>query len=409
MKKSFYFLFSLLALISCGDDGGDSVATSGSEFLNVTDLEIAGGNTTTTLVVQASDKCEWVVSSGDEWIRGINPTKGRGTQNVTITVSVNPSSSAERTAIITVKTTSGSITRNITITQSPNTESLELSMEAMNFTYSASSQSVSISSNTHWTVSGTADWLSINKKEGDNDGTLVVSVDENTTETERNAVLSFKGSGGLEKQLLVKQAGHPTDFTVSPTSIIAPALSSTIQFNIAGDARWSIQSNSQWAMPSASDMSGEGSKAISITLPDNTAEASRTAEVIVSSSSKSEKVLITQTAATKAVVSNFRIANITRTSADLSFSFTSMFPVTEYGVCYSSSANPTTSNEHVTEVTSGTQGSFITSLDGLTSGQTYHVRAYAKSVVGIAYSDDVTFTLAQGEKPNSGDNSQPGW
>lgn len=63
--------------------------------------------------------------------------------------------------------------------------------------------------------------------------------------------------------------------------------------------------------------------------------------------------------------------------------------ITERGVCWSTSANPTTSDSKATA--SGTTGSFTASITGLTNGTLYHVRAYAINANGTSYGDDVTF------------------
>ena len=64
--------------------------------------------------------------------------------------------------------------------------------------------------------------------------------------------------------------------------------------------------------------------------------------------------------------------------------------VTERGVCYSISANPTTSN---TKITSGSGlGEFTCNLSDLQDGMTYYARAYAINEKGIAYGDEVRFT-----------------
>ena len=64
--------------------------------------------------------------------------------------------------------------------------------------------------------------------------------------------------------------------------------------------------------------------------------------------------------------------------------------VTAKGICWSTSANPTTDNAHTTDAT-GT-GSFTSILTGLVAGQTYHVRAFATNSGGTAYGSDVSFT-----------------
>ena len=67
--------------------------------------------------------------------------------------------------------------------------------------------------------------------------------------------------------------------------------------------------------------------------------------------------------------------------------------VTERGVCWGLTANPTISGSH-TQAGSGT-GSFTSSLTGLTPGTTYHVRAYATNSSGTAYGSDISFTTTE--------------
>jgi hypothetical protein len=64
--------------------------------------------------------------------------------------------------------------------------------------------------------------------------------------------------------------------------------------------------------------------------------------------------------------------------------------VTDKGICWSTSANPTTGDTHVSGGI-GT-GLFSSSMSGLTKGFTYHVRAFATNSAGTAYGTDKTFT-----------------
>ena len=64
--------------------------------------------------------------------------------------------------------------------------------------------------------------------------------------------------------------------------------------------------------------------------------------------------------------------------------------VTARGVCWSTSANPTTADSHTTDGT-GT-GTFTSPITGLHENATYHVRAYATNAAGTSYGADETFT-----------------
>jgi hypothetical protein len=90
---------------------------------------------------------------------------------------------------------------------------------------------------------------------------------------------------------------------------------------------------------------------------------------------------------TTASISNIGLATAT---AGGNVTATGGSSVTARGVCWSLSANPTISGSHTTDG-SGT-GVFTSSITGLASSTTYHVRAYATNSVGTGYGPDSTFT-----------------
>ena len=91
-------------------------------------------------------------------------------------------------------------------------------------------------------------------------------------------------------------------------------------------------------------------------------------------------------------VSSAALSGLGATSASSGGNVTSdgCSTVTARGVCWSTSANPTIADSHTTDGT-GT-GAFTSSLTGLTSTTTYHVRAYATNAVGTSYGPDVYAT-----------------
>jgi hypothetical protein len=64
--------------------------------------------------------------------------------------------------------------------------------------------------------------------------------------------------------------------------------------------------------------------------------------------------------------------------------------VSARGVCWSVGANPDLADNVVT--VAGTLGIYTATITGLTSGATYHVRAYATNEIGTSYSADLQFT-----------------
>lgn len=99
---------------------------------------------------------------------------------------------------------------------------------------------------------------------------------------------------------------------------------------------------------------------------------------------------------TAPVVTSVAATGITSTTATCGGNVTSDggAAITERGICYSTSANPTTADTKVTA--SGTTGAFTANLTNLTANTTYHFRAYAINSSGTSYGADLDFLTASG-------------
>jgi len=87
--------------------------------------------------------------------------------------------------------------------------------------------------------------------------------------------------------------------------------------------------------------------------------------------------------------------NITQNSASSGGEVTSDGGASVYsrGVCWDTVSNPVAGGNHTSDG-SGV-GAFTSSITGLSSGTTYHVRAYATNNIGTSYGSDVTFTTQE--------------
>ena len=105
-----------------------------------------------------------------------------------------------------------------------------------------------------------------------------------------------------------------------------------------------------------------------------------------------EEVSFMTKAKTIATVATTPATNVSYTSATVGGNVTDDggAGVTERGICYSTSANPTTANTKITS-DSGL-GEFMCNLTDLQDGTIYYVRAYAINEKGTAYGEEVSFT-----------------
>ncbi len=72
--------------------------------------------------------------------------------------------------------------------------------------------------------------------------------------------------------------------------------------------------------------------------------------------------------------------------------------VTQHGVAWGTSSDPTISGSHTSDGPVSATGAFTSSITGLTAGTLYHVRAYATNTGGTAYGSDVSFTTLSGSE-----------
>ena len=324
MNRIYLVIFSSILLFASScvkSEVDENMPKAGSDYLEVNEnIFIKGELTSTTLSIDASDNCNWTVSCSDALVSNISPSSGKGNGSVTITTTANPSALSSRSATISVKNSSGTIDRKITFTQAASDEYIELSESEteMEISSKGETRNVTISSNTHWTITGGADWITLNKTEGENNSDVSITIAESTSKEDREAVLTVTGKNGTTKTISIKQ------IRATFTTISVP-----------------------------------------------------------------------------------QISDVTQTSAIVSFTFDSNKDVTTYGLCYSTTDNPTIEDAtNISEKGSSRQGSPSISLTGLTVGTTYYVRAYVINGEEVKYSNSVSFTTAN-DWPGEDDNNLP--
>jgi PKD repeat protein len=104
-------------------------------------------------------------------------------------------------------------------------------------------------------------------------------------------------------------------------------------------------------------------------------------------------ITITQTSRLPEVNTN-SASSITETSAISGGNVTSDGGnvVTVKGVCWSTTQNPTTQDEHTSDGSG--EGNFTSNITGLIINTTYYVRAYATNSYGTAYGENISFTTS---------------
>lgn len=220
--KKFFTIFTILAAIiltsSCQKELPDAVknidVSQGEKTPNPTpttasELKVSepgqfgakGGEQTMTVTATAA----WTISksAGSDWLT-IKPESGNaGTSQVTLTAAEN-TTTGSRTSTITVK--SGELTKSISVSQSAANPEMSLGTSSLDFAAGSGSKMFRISSNTMWAVSSDKNWCCVSPTSGSNDGSVTISVEENTSTSERTATITVE-SATITRTLSVVQSG----------------------------------------------------------------------------------------------------------------------------------------------------------------------------------------------------------
>jgi uncharacterized protein (TIGR02145 family) len=159
---------------------------------------------------------------------------------------------------------------------------------------------------------------------------------------------------------------------------------------------WNTSENPTLANSKTSDGTGTGSFTSSLTqLIPNTKYYVKAYATNSAGTGYGSQVSFTSNPILLATLTTTAVTSITSTTAVSGGNITADGggSVTARGVCWGTTANPTTSNNKTTDG-SGT-GSFTSNITGLIANTTYYVRAYATNSVGAAYGNEISFTSQQ--------------
>lgn len=189
------------------------------------------------------------------------------------------------------------------------------------------SKTITINSNTDWTVSSSKDWCEIDRTFGSNSGSITVHVKSNDTSNPRSALITITAtSSGKYVEIQVSQDGKKVDtvigrddydddknldgggtttytLNISQTAISTSAAGETKNVNVTSNDSWTVSSNQSWC--SVSPTSGSNSGTIKVTTSKNTSSSSRSATITVKgANSGSKTITVSQDAYTLSVSSS---------------------------------------------------------------------------------------------------------
>ena len=187
---------------------------------------------------------------------------GDGNANVTVWVDENLMLQSDK-AVLTfyAGTTSATTTVNRAgvmplITISPTNE--------QNLTSDGGNVRVIITSNTDWTVTSDKDWAVPNKKSGNGNNDVEVSVAKNETLVADRAVITFTAAG-VSCALNISRAAAVAYMTISAESEIdVTAEGRTFDITVTSNAEWTVEANEKWITTNVNQGNGNGTVSVMV-------------------------------------------------------------------------------------------------------------------------------------------------
>src|SRR4030043_502778 len=175
------------------------------------------------------------------------------------------------------------------------TKTLSVAPGNQNAGPAAGSTSFTITSNTTWTVTDDAAWLTITTSGGSNNGTITAVYDANTSTSSRVATVTVSGSGVNSQIVTVTREGVQSYLNISLTSLsVSSEDGASGTFNITSNTNWTLSSSETWILLSSNN--GTGNATITVTVQNNSTANSRNSIVTIRATGVSDMtVTVTQT------------------------------------------------------------------------------------------------------------------
>ncbi len=263
---------------------------------------------------------------------------------------------------------------------------------------------IQINCNSYWTATTNANWLSLATSRGKGNGTLNLDVEANpSTTSERKGEVSITDGIKILK-VTVTQAPVDAVLNVNKSSLDFTYQGGSSSITVDANVDWTATSDANWCTLSKT------SSGFTVTAQTNNSYLSRTAKISVKNSSVSNSpvIAVSQGAPKEPTVGSLTISDITKTTANCSFTFNSSdLSVIKCGVSYGLAENSLTNDIYASY--SSYSGTASLNLSGLTQNTTYYVQPYVVTSAGTTYGNVAQFTTLDIISPNENDNPTPSY
>ena len=164
-------------------------------------------------------------------------------------------------------------------------------------------QSISIMSNTSWSISGIEGWLTVSPTSGNGNGTIVISAKDNTSSTGRSCSLqvSTVDNGedrvsGEHKTVKITVKQEASFLSVDKDELSFESDEGSQGFQVSSNTSWIITGQAEWITVTPSERNGNAKVTIAVSQNNSTNDRVNTFEVRTADGSLSNMIKVTQKA-----------------------------------------------------------------------------------------------------------------
>jgi len=170
---------------------------------------------------------------------------------------------------------------------------LMLRQNALNVSKEAGQTSIGLISNTAWTLTKDADWLSVSPMSGNGDSNIYISYSENELTTSRTGKITIRGSGLAQTITVVQGVGKPRkELFVEDRTRYITSEPGTLEYNITSDVPWTVEEDVDWF--SVSPVSGSNEGTIMVRYESNSARKPRSGQIVIKGDGLNQTLTIMQ-------------------------------------------------------------------------------------------------------------------
>lgn len=279
MKRVLLYISALLFVASCTESEYDGTRkpSLNRRYLYVPQASLTfDAQPSSRKLLIESDQTDWQISIPADWVTA-NQTSGNTSMSVDFSAQLNNSADVSRVCVATIASNVSDWSRSfpVTITQEKNAPYIIVSEKDIVCNALKQQKSISVNANTEYVIDNTASsWLHVEAAEGNE---IRISIDENNSGEERNAVLTFKAKAysGVSATVSVRQKIANITSTKETLSFGHASSSQTIQ--IESEASWSASSTSWLSVFPSSGSAGKTE--VTVSVPRNASVNSRSGSV----------------------------------------------------------------------------------------------------------------------------------